>query len=101
MEMAISITDVFAACFFFTAAIISLLTDSFTNERTRLWRWTGLAYLLFAIDRVSNALEWGSGEVFAAYDAFQGYFSVLACLILSGLAYAFLRLLKSVTPREE
>ena len=101
MEVAIAIADGLAACLFFTAAVIVGAAHYMARARTPLWAYTGLAFLLFALDRGSNMLEWGMGDTFAWMDSLQGYIAAAACLILVWLALQFWSLTKQVASSEE
>ena len=101
MDVTIAVIDALAACMFFAAAVLAWLTHNLAAQRTPIWAYTALAFLLFALDRGSNMLEWGMSEQFAWMDALQGYVAALACLALVGLALQFRHFIRRLSaPRE-
>jgi len=94
MNTAISMLDVLAACLFFAAAVVAIFVSRLRGGSTRLWSLVSAAFVIFAIERGLNALEWGAAEEFAWLDTFQGYLSTLACLLLLATALDFYALLR-------
>jgi len=94
MTFAIALIDLLAACLFFAAAVVTIVTSSLTGGRTRLWRFVSAAFIIFAVERGMNALEWGASSAFAWLDTFQGYVSTAACLLLVGAVLDFWLLLR-------
>ncbi len=94
MNLAISMLDVFAACLFSAAAVVTILVSRLRGRSTRLWSLVSVAFVVFALERALNALEWGASGVFAGLDTFQGYLSALACLVLLATVLDFWRLLR-------
>ncbi len=99
MNIAISMLDVLAACLFFAAAVVTIFISRLRGGSTRLWSLVSVAFVLFAVERGLNALEWGATESFGWLDTFQGYLSALACLILLATVLDFWRLLRIAATR--
>lgn len=95
MSLLISVMDLVAACLFFAAAVVAIVIGRLARGSTRLWWLVTAAFLLFAVERGTNALEWGAGEAFAWLDTFQGYLSALACLFLLIAAADFWLLIRT------
>jgi len=94
MNVAISLLDVFAACLFFAAAVVAVFISRLRGGGTRLWSLVSAAFVIFAVERGLNALEWGATQTFGWLDTFQGYLSTLACLLLLATALDFWVLLR-------
>lgn len=94
MNFAISFMDILAACLFFAAAVVTIFISHLRGRSTRLWSLVSVAFVIFAIERSLNALEWSTPGDFAWVDTFQGYLSTLACLVLLATVLDFWRLLR-------
>ena len=101
METAVAAIDGIAACLFFAAAVVVWVNHRLAAPRTPIWARTTLAFLLFALDRGSNMVEWGLGESFAWMDSVQGYLAAAACLIMVWVALQFWALTRQVSTRRE